>query len=422
MTRNFFDWRAAALFAAIISIPSIAPFAAENDDSLPRVKVVATDPVALEGASSGAFTVGLHLSISSNLTVNYVLSGTASNGVDYVLLANHITIPAGILASNITVQPLTDPRTEKDKKVILTLLTNAAYRLESRKSATVTIIDHEFNNRPPSVHLTTPTNGTVFIPPANITIQADASDTDDAVGYVSFYANDHFLGSVTNTPYSLIWSNAPPGRHALFARAVDVLGESTLSEAVHVTVTNSPPHVSLVSPTNGTVLKVPANITLEAQASDSDDAVRSVMFFSDNRFLGSVTNSPYIMIWSNAPSGEHRIMARATDLFGQSTSSSSVRITISNTPPVVSLVQPTNGAAFKMPANVLLLAQATDSDGTISKVSFLNNGRIIGSVTNSPYSLIWSNAPPGNNTLSAQATDAFGAKASSKSIRITVSK
>src|SRR2546428_351992 len=83
------------------------------------------------------------------------------------------------------------------------------------------------------------------------TLMADASDHDDAVRSVSFYANDHFLGRTTISPYSLIWSNVPGGEYALFARAVDVFRRATLSSPVHFHVINPnlPPTISLLSAT-----------------------------------------------------------------------------------------------------------------------------------------------------------------------------
>ena len=123
-----------------------------------------------------------------------------------------------------------------NKTVVLNLQTNLAYRLGEKRSATVTIVDDIYNNLPPAVSLVNPTNGTIFSAPANITIEADASDPDDSVQSVSFYANDRFLGRDEHSPFSLVWSNVHAGEYTLFARAVDPFGRSTLSSPVHVKV------------------------------------------------------------------------------------------------------------------------------------------------------------------------------------------
>lgn len=77
----------------------------------------------------------------------------------------------------------------------------------------------------------------------------------------------------------------------------------------------------------------------------------------------------------------------------------------SNSAPSVTLVHPLAGAAFKAPVDILVEAAATDSDGTVQRVSFLANGVLIGESTSAPYSIIWGNAAPGTYTLKAVASD-----------------
>ena len=91
--------------------------------TLPLVGVLATDPTALGGTSSGAFTLTLNAVLPTNLPVTLAISGTASYTVDYNLETNGtvlapivvstvieptnvVTIPAGFLAVDILVQPL----------------------------------------------------------------------------------------------------------------------------------------------------------------------------------------------------------------------------------------------------------------------------------------------------------------------------
>src|SRR6266480_3308451 len=85
----------------------------------PLVQLLATDPTALEGASTGAFTLIRSRDTNADLAVNYLIKGTASNGVDYVLLPSSATIPAGFLAADIVVQPIVDPMNRGNKTVVL---------------------------------------------------------------------------------------------------------------------------------------------------------------------------------------------------------------------------------------------------------------------------------------------------------------
>ena len=388
----------------------------------PVVQVLATDPTALEGASTGAFTFIRNRGTNADLSVNYLLKGTASNGVDYVLLPGAATIPAGYLAADILVQPIVDPMNHGNKTVMLNLQTNLAYQLGERRSATVTIVDDIYNNLPPVVTLVRPTNGTVFSAPANINLEAEASDQDDEVQSVSFYANDRFLGRDEHSPFSLVWSNAPAGEYTLFARAVDPFGKSTLSGPVHIRVvqTNLPPRVSIVTPANGSVFGLPANVNVLVEAADPDDAVTQVKIYGDEHLLGTFTSGPYSLTWSNVPPGQHVIVARAIDAVGLS-AYAVAHFSVSNAPPIVRLTAPANRANFPVLANIALEAEASDPDDAVVRVSFWANERLLGVVTNTPYSLIWSNAPPGIFALTARATDQFGLRGYSRPVLISVS-
>ena len=91
-----------------------------------------------------------------------------------------------------------------------------------------------------------------------------------------------------------------------------------------------------------------------------------------------------------------------------------------NNNPSVSIVSPNNNASFSEPAVVVIDANASDSDGTIAKVQFYQNGNLLGENTSSPYSYAWNNVVAGSYTLEAVATDDQGAITTSASVNITV--
>jgi hypothetical protein len=74
-------------------------------------------------------------------------------------------------------------------------------------------------NSPPTVAITSPTNGTSFIVPATITIQAAASDRDGSVTNVQFFDGVTSLGNVSSSPYSLSVTLLV-GSHALFTHSL----------------------------------------------------------------------------------------------------------------------------------------------------------------------------------------------------------
>jgi hypothetical protein len=96
------------------------------------------------GAQPGSFVVTCVGGSDLSLVVNYVIGGTASNGVNYSSITNSVT-SADSAPSTIAVIPLDDGVVEGDKTVVLTLSNSTAYNLATPTSATVTIHDTPFN-------------------------------------------------------------------------------------------------------------------------------------------------------------------------------------------------------------------------------------------------------------------------------------
>ncbi len=91
-----------------------------------------------------------------------------------------------------------------------------------------------------------------------------------------------------------------------------------------------------------------------------------------------------------------------------------------NQAPTATLTSPTTGSSFTAPASVTLSANATDSDGTISKVEFYNGTTLLNTDTTSPYSFTWLNVAAGTYSVKAIAYDNNGASTSSATSTITV--
>lgn len=90
-------------------------------------------------------------------------------------------------------------------------------------------------------------------------------------------------------------------------------------------------------------------------------------------------------------------------------------------PPSVSLTNPANGAGFNGGAQVTIAADASDADGTVTKVDFFANNTLIGTATTAPYSVVWNNVPVGTHILIARVADNSGDTALSSAINIHVS-
>ena len=124
-----------------IGSPSAATITILDDDFM-TATVYATGDAA-EPATAGSFTVKRDGDLTEALVVNYNVSGTASNGVDYSALSGTVTIPAGAASADIAVAPIDDSLLEGDETVILSLTNSVNYDVGTPGNATVFIRDNE---------------------------------------------------------------------------------------------------------------------------------------------------------------------------------------------------------------------------------------------------------------------------------------
>ena len=88
--------------------------------------------------------------------------------------------------------------------------------------------------------------------------------------------------------------------------------------------------------------------------------------------------------------------------------------------PYVKIAFPLNSSTLTH-KNIIINAAASDADGSISKVEFFYDDTIrIGEANSYPWSFSWNNAPLGNHSIRAVATDNQNAIATSSRINITI--
>ena len=106
------------------------------------------------------------------------------------------------------------------------------------------------NNAAPTVSITSPANNATFNAPANITINATASDVDGTVAKVDFYNGSTLLSTSTTSPYTYTWTGVSTGTYTITAKATDNLNATTTSAAVTIKVLNAnDAGIAIVSPT-----------------------------------------------------------------------------------------------------------------------------------------------------------------------------
>jgi len=254
----------------------------------------------------------------------------------------------------------------------------------------------------------------------NGTLTATLAPTPTAAGKLAV-ANG--IPSVASVPASVSFA---PGQTSVAVPVTALSGGSVIvtvsangGQASATVAVDTPPSVSIASPTANSVFQTPATIPISASAADPDGSVAEVDFYQGGTLIGSATSAPYNFTWTGVEPGSYVLSAIAIDNQGASTVSAAVTIRV-NAPPTVVLTSPATGASLIASATIPLAADASDSDGTIASVTFYQGTTPIGTVSAAPYTFSWTNVGQGSYKLVAVAIDNDGAVTSSPTINITV--
>jgi Prolyl oligopeptidase family/Calx-beta domain len=118
----------------------------EAASGLPEVTLEAVDPSAAEaGADPGGFRLSLAAPLDGDLTVEYRVSGTATNGVDYAPLSGTATVPAGQTSVLVEIDPVDDALGETGETVILALAAASTYQIGTPFQAGVVLADSDLD-------------------------------------------------------------------------------------------------------------------------------------------------------------------------------------------------------------------------------------------------------------------------------------
>jgi hypothetical protein len=296
------------------------------------------DAATISGATGSSYGIGSatardagRYDVVINGTCGSVTSSVAVLTVNARTVASPLASPTNNLGTSITFATLasgTGPLAYMWKKsgtnvagattasLTLTNLTyadGAVYSVEvsgtcntAVQAATLTI------NHPPTVSILSPTNGAIFISPADFTVLADAEDVDGTVTNVEFFLwATNKLGEVTNEPYFTILTNVLTGTYLFTAVATDNLGARGTSAPVSVTVIDRPP-LSVVSAMH----LDPATGLFEETVRVSNpmySALNAVRVYASNLLSGQIvynasgyTNGiPYVQSHETIPPGSY---------------------------------------------------------------------------------------------------------------------
>ncbi len=214
--------------------------------------------------------------------------------------------------------------------------------------------------------------------------------------------------------------------------------------------------VTMVEPKTGERFATGSTIKLVAKARDPSSAIASLQFVIDGKSLGDAYSElcppcfkppcplfpcrlpllgeevTFFAYWSNAPAGDHKILATAKNASG-GTAESKVDTFSVGGPGAATLtfLQPKDGESFVAPARIHFECSAVDPFGSIRHVVFYANGKLIGKsdiltkdvdVPGRPrvHPFDWENVPAGRYEVVATATAASGVEVKSSPLKVVV--
>ncbi len=274
---------------------------------------------------------------------------------------------------------------------------------------------------PVTAQITRPHYNESFPAPGNIPIEATAQSSAGTITKVDFYAGGDLIGTDTTAPYSTTWNNVPQGYYALHVVATDSTGATGQSGYHSTHVYPAPTTVRIageVTDGGGFGLE---NVTVTL--SGTVNATQTTSYFGAFSFevpIGgnyTITPPPQYVFTPTS----YTFNNVTEDIYNANFETSQF-----NTPPTVTMTSPAAGSIYTMPVDITVSANASDLEGSISRVTFqatridggYNAGIGIDSVA--PYSINWGVTEPGTYDVYAVARDNVGLMTTSAPVRITV--
>lgn len=321
-------------------------------------------------------------------------------------------------------------------------------------------------NPPPTVTLTGPTGADTYPTPGNITLTANASDTEGGtISSVTFYNGTSPIGTDNTAPYSYAWTNVPAGNYTVTAKATDNGGVTSTSNAVTIAVNGPASNLALNRPgtASSTLGDQSASRAFDADLTSKWESVHADATANIYVDLGNTYDVNRVKIlWEAAFAENYDIkfsidktnwttiksvtsnLTTTNDVTGLAGKARYVGIfcltkhltpygysiynvevygpggTSPNAAPAVSLTASAANAAFTAPATINLTANASVANGTVTGVTFYNGATLLGTDNSAPYTFSWANVAAGTYSLTARATDDAGATSTSAAVTVTV--
>ncbi|REG81420.1 Ig-like domain-containing protein [Algoriphagus antarcticus] len=103
----------------------------------------------------------------------------------------------------------------------------------------VSVVSTPLPNQAPSISIVTPSQNQTFIQGQSITVRASASDPENKIAKVEFFANESLIGVKSTFPYELTVNNPPLGTYIVKTKVFDQEGLTAESSRINVTIMNT---------------------------------------------------------------------------------------------------------------------------------------------------------------------------------------
>ncbi|KAF2330647.1 chondroitinase family polysaccharide lyase [Flavobacterium daemonense] len=186
----------------------------------------------------------------------------------------------------------------------------------------------------------------------------------------------------------------------------------SIAEAVEQTLTVNPATQTITFDAMPTKAIGDTNFDLTAAASSN----LPVSFTSSNIDVATISGSTVTIVGKGSTT--IKASQEGNNIYDAATSIEQIlRV---NTEPTVFITSPLANANYNALGNITITTDATDVDGSVSKVEFFEGINKLGEATTAPFSFDWNNVALGSYILTAKATDNDGAATTSTAVTVNV--
>lgn len=259
-------------------------------------------------------------------------------------------------------------------------------------------VNSVIQNQAPSVAITSPSNGVSYGQGEVVSVSVNASDADGTVSNVKLWVDGTIFATDNSAPYVFTLNNLSVGVHTLSAVATDndnsTNTSSTVSVSIEAVITGDCNEPSYIAGT-------PYN---------TGDLVENNGVIYECTVAG----------WCSSSAGWAYEPGNGTAWGSAWTEEDICNGNKVNQAPNVVITSPSNGIEFNEGENVTISVNASDVDGSVSKVEFYVDGQKVGQDATAPYRMTLTSLAVGVHTVYAAVVDNENATATSSSVSIIV--